>query len=111
MGHRAGPALLHRQGRLGAVQGLDLAFSSMHSTTAFSGGFRYRPTTSISFSSKWRSLDTLKVFTKWGLSPRADQIRCTGAGLTPTRAAIDRHDQCVSPSRFECSVRSTISAT
>jgi transketolase len=25
MGHRAGPALFHRQGRLGAVQGLDLA--------------------------------------------------------------------------------------
>jgi hypothetical protein len=53
----------------------------------------------------------LKVFTKWGLSPRADQIRCTDAELTPTRFAIDRHDQCVSPSGVECSVKSTISAT
>jgi hypothetical protein len=27
-------------------------FSSMHSTTALSGGFKYRPTTSTSFSAK-----------------------------------------------------------
>src|SRR5947209_20072727 len=83
----------------------------MHNTTDLSGGFRYRPTTSTSLSSKWRSLESLKVFTRCGLSPRADQIRCTDAGLTPTRFAIDRHDQCVSPSGFECSVKSTLPET
>jgi hypothetical protein len=30
----------------------------MHNTTAFSGGFKYNPTTSINFSSKAGSLDS-----------------------------------------------------
>jgi site-specific DNA recombinase len=33
----------------------------MHNTTAFSGGFKYKPTTSISFSSNRGSLDQLAV--------------------------------------------------
>ena len=44
-------------------------FSSMHSTIAFSGGFRYRPTTSMSLSSNFGSLDTLNVSTRCGCSP------------------------------------------
>jgi len=43
--------------------------------------------------------------------PRADQIRCTVAGLTPARAAIVRHHQCASPSGLVCKVHSTIWAT
>ncbi len=83
----------------------------MHSTTALSGGFRYRPTTSVSFSSKRLSLESLKVFTRCGCSPRAHQIRCTVAGLTPCDLAIDRQLQCVSPCGLSCSVACTIAAT
>src|SRR5674476_1334350 len=38
----------------------------MHNTTAFSGGFKYKPTTSISFSSNRGSLDSFE---------RLDQVR------------------------------------
>ena len=65
----------------------------------------------MSLSWKCRSLESVKVFTRWGLSPRADQMRATVAELTPACLAIDRHDQCVWPSGLECSVNSTISAT
>ncbi len=39
---RHGPtaARFQRQARLGTIQGLDLVFSSTHSTSALSGGFR-----------------------------------------------------------------------
>src|SRR6478735_3946981 len=86
-------------------------FSSMHSTIAFSGGFTYSPTTSINFSSKRGSVDNLNVSTRCGFNPRADQIRCTVAGDTPTRSAIVRHDQCVCPTGTEFLVNSTISST
>jgi hypothetical protein len=79
-------------------------FSSIASTIAFSGGFRYRPTTSISFSSKRLSLESLNVLTRWGLRLRADQIRCTVADDTPARAAIVRQLQCV-PTGFSCNVK------
>src|SRR6266498_4324708 len=67
-------------------------FSSTHSTTALSGGFRYSPTTSVSFSRNRLSLETLKVRTRWGWSPAASQIRPTVAGLTPaTFARSEEH--------------------
>jgi len=83
----------------------------MHSTTAFSGGFMYRPTTSTSFSSKSGSLDSLKVSTRCGWIPRADQIRCTVEGDTPVRLAIDLQLQCVSTGGVSCRVSRTISST
>src|SRR5664280_3333624 len=83
----------------------------MHNTTAFSGGFKYRPTTSISFSSNRGSLDSLNVCTRCGLRPRPDQIRCTVAGLTSLAFAIDRQLQCVSPSGRPSCVSRTISST
>jgi hypothetical protein len=43
----------------------------MHRTIAFSGGFRYRPTTSTSFSSKRGSLESLNVSTRCGCRPRS----------------------------------------
>src|SRR6516225_8802986 len=76
-------------------------FSSMHSTTADSGGFRYRPTTSVSLSSNAGSVEILKVSTRWGLSPRAFQIRCTVLRLTPACLAIDLVLQWVSPLGLE----------
>src|SRR5512142_619884 len=86
-------------------------FSSRHSTTAFSGGFRYSPTTSTSFSSNRGSFDSLNVSTRCGCSPRARQTRCTVSRLTPTRAAIVRVDQCVAPGGASCNVTRTISFT
>ena len=69
----------------------------MHNTIAFSGGFKYSPTTSTSFSSNRGSFDTLNVFTRCGFNPRAYHTRCTVDLDTPAAAAIVRHHQCVSP--------------
>ena len=52
-------------------------FSSTHSTTALSGGLRYNPTTSVSFSVNAGSVDNLKVLTRWSCTSCASQIRCT----------------------------------
>src|SRR5664279_3707786 len=82
----------------------------MHNTTTLSAGFKYKPTTSISFSSNRGSLDSLNVLTRCGFRPRPDQIRWTVAGLTPTALAIDRQLQYVSPEGFSCCVRRTISS-
>src|SRR5664280_3779746 len=82
----------------------------MHNITTFSAGFKYKPTTSISFSSNRGSLDSLNVLTRCGFRPRPDQIRGTVAGETPTALAIDRQLQCVSPEGFSCCVRRTISS-
>ena len=49
VGHGSAAALLQRQAGLGAVQRLDLALFVDTSTIALSGGFRYRPTTSVAF--------------------------------------------------------------
>ena len=86
-------------------------FSSMHSTTAFSGGFKYKPTTSISFSSNRGSPESLNVLTRCGFRPRPDQIRCPVAGLTATALAIDRQLECVAPAGLSCWVRCTIWST
>ena len=65
----------------------------------------------MSLSSNFGSLDTLNVSTRCGAKPRSDQIRCTVAGPTPTRAAIVRHDQCVAPGGVVVVVNRTICAT
>jgi len=53
-------------------------FSSQHNTSACSGGDRYKPTMSSSFSANFGSRETLNVSTKCGFSPLARQIRSTG---------------------------------
>lgn len=58
-----------RQDRRGPVQGLDLDFSSTHSTTAFSGGFRYSPTTSRTLASSSGSVENLNVSYRQVLDP------------------------------------------
>ena len=40
VGARLGSSIVHRQRRLGPVQGLNLLFSSTHNTSAWSGGSR-----------------------------------------------------------------------
>ena len=49
-------------------------FSSTQNTTALAGGFRYSPTTSRSFSTKWGS-DSLNCPTRWGWRPCCDSAR------------------------------------
>jgi hypothetical protein len=57
---------LHRQRHLGPVQRLDLGLSSMLSTIAFSGGFRYSPTTSVTLATSSGSVENLNVSTRHG---------------------------------------------
>src|SRR5215210_1150544 len=82
--HGAGLAPHHPQRRLGAVQGMNLAILVHAQDNGLSGGLRYNSTTSRSLSSNFGSLDNLNVSTRCGFNPRASQIRCTVAGLTPT---------------------------
>src|SRR2546421_288258 len=71
-------------------------FSSTHSTTAFSGGLWYSPTTSTTFSAKNGSVDSLKESCRRGLRSNLRQIPPMGDLLSPLRPAIEGPDQCVS---------------
>ena len=62
---------------------------------------------SFSFSQNPGSRLSLKVRTRWGLSPCARQIRRTPASLMPAAAAMVRVLQCVAFPGFCCSVIST----
>ena len=91
MRHGAGPALLHRQARLGAVERLDLALLVDRQHHGMGRRIRRRgPTTSLSFAAKAGSVDSLKRRTRCGSRPCAAQIRCTERSETPVAAAIDR---------------------
>src|SRR5690349_7840649 len=70
-------------------------FSSTHRTTAPSGGFRYRPTTSKTLSTNSGSLLSLNVSARCGLSSNAFQIRPIEDLDNPLRSAIFARDQCV----------------
>ena len=85
MGRALGGAGEHRQDRWGAVQRLDLATSHRPpSTTARSGGSRYRPTTSRTFSTNCGSLESFHFSCRCGLSPNACQMSCTAVCVSPT---------------------------
>src|SRR6476646_6160380 len=60
-------------GRIGSVRfrAWTWLFSSTHSTIARSGGFRYKPTTSRTFSTNCGSLENLKFSTRCGCNPKA----------------------------------------
>ena len=65
--------------------------------SARSGGLRYNPTTSRTFSTKYGSVENLKVSWRWGLSPKARQIRLiavcdrpAGCLAIATRAPVGR---------------------
>ncbi len=51
-------------------------------TSVSSGGSKYKPSTSINFSSNLGSFESLNVFTKCGRKPRADHPRCIVADET-----------------------------
>ena len=71
----------------------------MQSTTAFSGGSRYSPTTSRTLASSCGSVENLNVSTRHGCRPQLRQIRETVANPMPSSAASSRLDQWVTPSR------------
>jgi hypothetical protein len=72
-----------------------LVFSSTDNPRAASGGWRYSPRMSRTLSMNCGSVDSLKVSTRWGLRPKARQIRLTAVWLIPSARASDRVDQCV----------------
>jgi len=51
------------------LQRLHLAFSSTHRTSAWSGGFSYRATTSRTFCMENRSVESLKLLARCGCKP------------------------------------------
>ncbi len=73
-------------------------FSSTHNTIAFSGGFRYRPTTSRTLASSSGSVENLKVSRRHGLTPYLRQARATVASPIPKWLPSSRDDQWVTPS-------------
>ena len=84
----------HREQWLRAVQCLDLRLLvHAESTSARSGGFRYNPTISRTFSRNSGSLDNLKVSLRCGWRAKARQMRFTVLRLNPDAAASDRVDQ------------------
>ncbi len=86
-------------------------FASAHNTGARSGGFRYSPTTSRTFSTNCGSAESLKVSCLCGLRPNARQIRETAVCDMPVAAAIDRVDQCVASTGLVSSVLTTTAST
>src|SRR5918995_1448334 len=86
-------------------------FSSTHSTSARSGGSRYSPTTSRTFSMNCGSPDSLKVSVRCGLSRNAFQIRPTVDLLSPDRLAINARDQWVASFGVSSRVATTTAST
>src|SRR6516162_3912137 len=91
MGLSAAIAFFERKSSLCALSSAwHWLFSSQQSTKAFSGGSRYSPITSQNFSSKFGSLEILKVSSRCGLMSLWFQMRCTVLLLTPASQAIER---------------------
>ncbi len=90
-----------RSGSTGAARSSAWAwgFSSTHSTTALSGGLRYRPTTSRTLASSCGSVENLKLSARHGCSPYSRHTLATLTFDRPSSAASSRLDPCVIPSR------------
>src|SRR5215469_8779750 len=86
-------------------------FSSTHRTTARSGGFRYKPTMSRTFSTNCGSLENLKFSTRCGCSPKARQIRTMAVCERPVFCAIIRVLQWVLWAGIDSSVLVITSST
>jgi len=72
----------------------------MHKTTAFSGGFMYSPTTSMTLASNSGSVENLNVSSFHGLTPYSRHVRATVEKSIRKCLASNRADQCVTPSFF-----------
>jgi hypothetical protein len=87
-------------------------FSSTHSTTAFCGGARYRPTTSVTLATSSGSVENLNVSERHGWMPNSRHARVTVASPSLSLRASNRLDQWVTPRDFGggLSVADTIAA-
>src|ERR1022692_3714457 len=85
-------------------------FSSKHSTSALSGGFKYNPTTSVSFSRNFASLESLNVPLRCGLILCSCHKRLTVLLLTSCASAMSRQLQWVMPTGLLCKVASMIAS-
>ena len=103
-------ARLQRQQRPRAIQRLNVRLGVTQNTTALSGGFRYKPTTSRSFSTKRGSFENLKRSTRCGCRRCCRQILRTIASLTPCARASCRLIQCVALGGRVVSVALTMAA-
>src|SRR5713101_1426140 len=95
VGHRPGAPRLHRQSRLGAVEGLDLALLVDRENDGVGGRIDVEATMSLSFSANFGSFDSLNVRMRCGASWWASRIRCTERKLTPAAFASIRPVQWV----------------
>ena len=86
-------------------------FSSTQSTTACSGGLRYSPVISRTFSMKKGSLDSLSVSARCGLTPNSANQRCTVLLETPSASAIRRTLQVPERAGLACRARLITAAT
>src|SRR5262245_8532430 len=93
--HRPGAPRLHRQSRLSAVEGLDLALLVDREYDGMGGRVDVETDPSLSFSAKFGSFDSLNVWTRCGASWWASRMRCTDRKLIPTAVASIRPVQCV----------------
>ena len=82
--HGAGAALLQRQPGLRAVERLDLALLVDAQHQRLVRRVEVEADDVLTFSTNCWSFDSLKVFTRCGLSPCAFQMRCTLVWLSPT---------------------------
>ncbi len=87
-----------RQDRGGAVQRLDLGLLIHTHHAAFSGGFRYSPTTSRTFASSSGSVENLKVCNRHGCRSHFFQTFTIVTWDRPSSVPSSRLDQCVTPS-------------
>ena len=75
-------------------------FSSTHSTTAFSGGARYSPTTSVTLATSCGSVENLNVSARHGCTPYSRHAVATVAFPIRRCRPNSRLDQCVTPYFF-----------
>ena len=75
-------------------------FSSTQSTTAFSGGARYSPTTSVTLATSSGSVENRNDSARHGCTPYSRHARATVASPMPRWRASSRLDQCVTPYFF-----------
>lgn len=76
-------AFLQQQTRLRSFQSLNSGSFVNAQYQGFNRGFKYKPTTSLSFSTNRLSLENFKVRSRCGCSPLASQIRCFRRTDTP----------------------------
>ena len=91
-----------RIGRIGAVRSSAWIcdFSSIQTTTALSGGFKYNPTTSRTLASNSGSVENLNLSRRHGCRFHSRQIRATEANEIPKCLPSSRANRVCDPQRL-----------